>query len=106
MYDLIKSYLRDRYQRVVICSGSAHNTYSGWGKVSRGVPQGSILGCFLFLVYINDLRILLNKNCLPVLFADDSSVLVTSSNQHAFQIEINEIFTQTPGLNAICFRLT
>jgi hypothetical protein len=49
---------------------------------------------FLFLVYINDLPLFLNKNSLPILFADDTSVLVTSPNQHDFLIEINQIFAQ------------
>jgi hypothetical protein len=55
MYDLIKSYLQDHYQRVVICTDNRQKTYSKWGKVYMGVPQGSILGPFIFLVYINDL---------------------------------------------------
>jgi hypothetical protein len=37
MYDLIKSYLQERYQRVVICTDNRQKTYSEWGEVSRGV---------------------------------------------------------------------
>jgi hypothetical protein len=42
-YRLIKSYLQGRYQRVVLSNYFPHS-YSQWGEITRGVPQGSILG--------------------------------------------------------------
>jgi hypothetical protein len=45
---LIKSYLSDRYQRVVINNG---HLYSDWAKIKNAVPPGSILGPLLFLLY-------------------------------------------------------
>jgi hypothetical protein len=49
-YNLLKSYLTDRYQRVLIGGVSSnHSSSSAWGKIKHGVPQGSILGPLLFL---------------------------------------------------------
>ncbi|MCG7879157.1 MAG: reverse transcriptase domain-containing protein, partial [Candidatus Thiodiazotropha endolucinida] len=63
------SYLSGRRQRVVI-----NGKCSGWAPVEAGVPQGSILGPLLFLVYIND--IVKNISCSIRLFADDTSLYI------------------------------
>ena len=62
---LFESFLNNRFQRIVI-----NGVESAWTQVTSGVPQGSILGPLLFIMYINDLpRELSNSKCL--LFADD-----------------------------------
>ena len=64
---IIEDFLSNRYQRVVLNGQS-----SGWAEVNVGVPQGSILGPLLFLIYINDLSTGLSSN--PKLLADDTSL--------------------------------
>ena len=63
-----RSYLTDRRQCVDI-----GGTRSDFLPVSCGVPQGSILGPLLFLVYINDMAVSLD--CMLSLYADDSALL-------------------------------
>ncbi len=65
----IENYLSGRRQRVVI-----NGQHSEWKQVTAGVPQGSILGPLLFLVYINDI---VNNIQSPIrLFADDTSLFI------------------------------
>ena len=64
-----RNYLSNRRQRVVLPGAS-----SDWAYIRAGVPQGSILGPLLFLVYIND--IVENIGSHIRLFADDTSLFI------------------------------
>ena len=63
----IELWLTDRRQRVVV-----DGEVSNWKSVFSGVPQGSLLGPLLFLIYINDLDDNITSNVLK--FADDTKV--------------------------------
>lgn len=76
---LIKSYLEGRYQRVNLNNNSP-DSCSNWGVIRHGVPQGSMFGPFLLLLYTNDLPKSINDNAKIVLFADDISILIISLN--------------------------
>ena len=65
--DLIEQWLNDRRQRVVV-----DGEVSNWKSVLSGVPQGSVLGPILFLIYINDLDDSITSNVLK--FADDTKL--------------------------------
>jgi len=90
---LLESYLKYRYQRVQITNSYFNsNTVSGWTKIKYGVLQGSSLGPLLFLVYINDLPKAVEHKALPILFAGDTSILLTSLNNTQMQSDFNIIF--------------
>jgi hypothetical protein len=77
---LYESYLSNRYIRTVIHKSDVNTLSSDWLHVRQGVPQGSVLGPLLFLLYINDLPKILNKFSTPIIFADDTSILFSHSN--------------------------
>ena len=76
----MSSYLKNRYQLAVIKDSILKKSTSEWEPVKHGVPQGSILGPLLFLTYINDFSLTLNKTASSILFADDTSIVISNSN--------------------------
>ena len=83
LLDWLKDYLTDRQQRVIV-----NGEYSEWGKINAGVPQGSVLGPLLFLIFINDITHVISK-CKIRLFADDTCLF----------IEIDDPTVQAEDLN-------
>ena len=74
--DWFKSYLSDRMQCTEI-----GDTQSKLDFIKCGVPQGSILGPLLFLLYINDI-VMSSKLFEFILFADDTSLFYSHKNKH------------------------
>ena len=83
-HDWFTSYVSNRSQ-FVSCNGVNSNP----NNVKCGVPQGSILGLLLFLLYINDLTFFC-KRTFPVLFADDSNLFLIGKNADCIPQMIND----------------
>ena len=88
-----KSYLTDRKQKVQIQPPNLSEVSSKWGIVKHGVPQGSILGPLLFIIYINDLPTTINSLSQPIVFADDTSVIISSKNIEDFYSVANVVLS-------------
>ena len=81
----MRSFLTNHHQRVVV-----QGNHSSWTSVLSGVPQGTVLGPVLFIIYINDITRNLTSQC--KLLADDMKVYKvlrnTNENMHALQQDL------------------
>jgi hypothetical protein len=85
IYNWFSSYLDNRFQFVEI-----NGVKSFLALDYLGVPQGSVMGPLLFLLYINDLPLLSNL-CKFILFADDTTVLFHEKSLPRLSVTINSI---------------
>lgn len=99
-FEWLKSYLECRQQSTEVTAYSerakTYNTYrSEYRYIKAGVPQGSLLGPLLFLLYINDLPMITDHKIL--LFADDCSIVIRSDNTQKYEEEVNNVFHRVNG---------
>ena len=80
---LIKNYLSNRTQRTKI-----NNVFSNYNNITSGIPQGSILGPLLFILYINDMPH--SSNFIVRLFADDACLILANKDQKLLEITVNQ----------------
>ena len=83
----IRDFLTDRKQRVVV-----NGRESSWARVISGIPQGSILGPPLFVIYINDLPDNLKGHA--EMFADDTKIFThikDSADEDILQDDLNSL---------------
>ncbi len=86
LYDWIGSFLENRKQRVVL-----NGCKSDWVTVTSGVPQGSVLGPLLFLLFVNDLTSHI-EFCKVKMFADDIKLYAKEKGNHSkIQRDITKI---------------
>ena len=87
----MESFLKDRSQRVAI--NSSHST---WSTVKSGVPQGSVIGPILFIIYINDLPEAIKSTC--SIFADDTKIthkVCTPQDSTELQEDLDKLYEWT-----------
>ena len=93
--ELITSYLRDRKYYIEINHKNDNIMYSYKSKLNSvpcGVPQGSILGPLLFIIFVNDLPMHVNGK--TIMYADDVSVIVEANSEQQLSQEIQDVLEQ------------
>jgi hypothetical protein len=86
--------LYNRKQRVVLQIHNSTAFVSEWETSRHGVPQGSVLGPLLFNVYINDFPSILNNAAHTILYADDTTIIVSSNDPNPLNYKLNVVMNR------------
>lgn len=92
----IKSFISDRYQFVSIkhyVNNIVREYASDTQSISVGVPQGSILGPLLFILFINDIISVPGQDAYMTLYADDIALLISDRNESLVKQKCNDVAT-------------
>ena len=87
IHDYLRSYLSNRKQFVVVGDHKSDAL-----EITKGVPQGSMIGPLLFLLYINDIVKALDPDVEVVLFADDAAFFLSAISLDALYAKIRVLF--------------
>ena len=87
---LLNSFLCDRKQCVK--NGIAK---SDWVVINHGVPQGTVLGPLIFILYVNDFSEAVSTNCDVLQFADDTAILCHAKNEVNLQLIAEDTLNKT-----------
>lgn len=108
--DWISSFLRNRKQCVslkFLNDRNVNKTRSEYAEVNMGVPQGSILGPILFLLYINELDTI-TSDAKFTIYADDTSLIVSNKSNDILELTCNDVLSKLNSwfaLNSLYFNV-
>ena len=87
IYEYLKSYLSNRKQYVMVGDYKSEEM-----EITKGVPQGSMIGPLLFILYINDIVKAVDPDVEVVLFADDAAFFITATSLQVLYSKVRSLF--------------